>query len=167
MDPLTALSVAGTVVQFVDFGSKLLGNTAHLYKSARGSLEATEELKLVTGDLQSVVTKLRNEPSMGLGGDSQPMTEDLQREKDVFLEICDMAANIADELLGRLKSLTVEQKGSRAFNSFKAALKAAWSKDEVASLRERLSTLKDSLQSRMMVSLRCVNHRIFPPIHFD
>jgi hypothetical protein len=154
MDPLTALSVAGTVVQFVDFGSKLLGNTRHLYKSARGSLEATEELKLVTGDLQSVVIKLGTDPLMVVGDASQPMTEDRQREKDAFLEICKMATGIAAELLERLRGLTIEEGGSRAFNSFRAALKAAWSKDEVSSLRERLSTLKDSLQSRLMVSLR-------------
>jgi hypothetical protein len=87
------------------------------------------------------------------------MTEDFQRENNVFLEICHLAANIVAELLERLRTLNVEEGGSRAFNSFKAAIKIAWSKDEVSSLRERLSTLRDSLQSHLMVSLRSEKSR--------
>jgi hypothetical protein len=38
MDPLTALSVAGNAVQFVDFGSKILFKSYKLYKSQDGVL---------------------------------------------------------------------------------------------------------------------------------
>jgi hypothetical protein len=38
MDPLTALSVAACVVQFVDYGTKLLSKGRELYKSADGAL---------------------------------------------------------------------------------------------------------------------------------
>ena len=84
----------------------------------------------------------------------RPMTEDLQRESDMFLEICNLAASIAEELLERLNTLKVEPGGFRTFKSFKAAVKYAWSKDEIDSLRERNSTLKDSLKWRLMVSIQ-------------
>lgn len=59
MDPLTALSLAGTIVQFVDFGSKLLVECHQLYKSKSGSLTVNDELSLATEDLRMVVDKLQ------------------------------------------------------------------------------------------------------------
>ncbi|KAE8454648.1 hypothetical protein EG329_000271 [Mollisiaceae sp. DMI_Dod_QoI] len=154
MDPLTALSVAGTIIQFVDFGNKLLTSSMQLYKSSQGSLKAYEELELVTGDLQSVVAKLRRASSIVPEQATPAATEEFHREKDVFLEICDQTANIAQELLDRLKTLKVKSNGYRALESLKAAVRTAWSKDEISSLKGRLSILKDSLQSRSMVSIQ-------------
>lgn len=76
MDPLTALSVAGTIVQFADFGCKLLSGYRELYKSTSGTLAANEEIELVTVDLQAVVLKLRRsvcpkDPSNSLIKDDQ------------------------------------------------------------------------------------------------
>ena len=60
MDSLTALSLAGNVVQFVDFGNKLLSQSRELYRSTQGSLAADDELHLVTADLSALILKLRN-----------------------------------------------------------------------------------------------------------
>jgi len=64
MDPLTALSLAGNVVQFVDFGCQLLSHSRELYRSPRGSLAADDEIHLVTVDLRALILKLRNTPIM-------------------------------------------------------------------------------------------------------
>jgi hypothetical protein len=58
MDPLTALSVAGSVVQFADFGMKLFAEGRELYKSTRGILTANDELELVTVDFQALIVKV-------------------------------------------------------------------------------------------------------------
>lgn len=60
MDPLTVLSLAGTIVQFVDFGRTLITDARDLYSSSAGTLTANEELELVTADLQALALKLRN-----------------------------------------------------------------------------------------------------------
>lgn len=59
LDPLTALSVAGTIVQFVDFGTKPLSQANELYKSSVGTLKSNYELELVMTDLRGLVIKLR------------------------------------------------------------------------------------------------------------
>lgn len=59
MDPLTILSVAGTVVQFTDFGLKVFAEGRQLYKSTRGVLTANEELELVNVGLRALVMKVR------------------------------------------------------------------------------------------------------------
>ena len=59
MDPLTALSLAGTIVQFFDFGRTLITDARDLYTSSSGTLTANEELELVTANLQALVLKLQ------------------------------------------------------------------------------------------------------------
>jgi hypothetical protein len=53
------LSVDGTVVQFVDFGIKILRGTYGIYKSTTGALQDNEELEIVTRDLALLAAKLR------------------------------------------------------------------------------------------------------------
>lgn len=58
MDPLTALSLAGNIVQFVEFSSKLLKEGHSLYKSRTGALAIHEELKLTMNDLRTLIAKV-------------------------------------------------------------------------------------------------------------
>lgn len=153
MDPLSALSLAGTIIQLVDFGNKLLSNSVKLYKANSGTLKAHEELKLAVGDLKSVAVKLRRSPSTVLGEYTRPLTADEQHQEDAFERICDEAAAVAEELLSRLKELKVKDGKHRGWESFKAAVRAAWSQDEIYSLQKRLSTLKESLNSRVILSI--------------
>jgi hypothetical protein len=64
MDPLTAFSVAGTVIQFVDYGTKLLLEAHRPYKSTSGVPTANQELELVTADLRGVIRKLQSKMPM-------------------------------------------------------------------------------------------------------
>jgi hypothetical protein len=49
MDPLTALSVAGNIVQFVDFAIRIVAKGNYIYHSSDGYLEmVTEDLLLLT-----------------------------------------------------------------------------------------------------------------------
>ncbi|KAF8851727.1 hypothetical protein BDZ45DRAFT_808104 [Acephala macrosclerotiorum] len=115
MDPLSALSLASTIIQLVDFGSKLLSKSVQLYKATNGTLKAHEE--------------------------------------DAFEKLCDEAAAVAEEFLSRLKELKVRDGKHRGWEFFKAAVRAAWSQDEIYSLQKRLSTLKESLNSRVILSI--------------
>ena len=148
MDPLAALSVAGTIIQFVDFGNELLKNSVHLYKSSRGSLEAHEELELITADLQCVISKLRGSFSLRPTGPTPPLAGDQVLQNNI-MEICDKAANIAAELLKKLNSLRAKDGKHRTWESLKAALKLVWSHDEILLSRKRLSHLKDALHVRI------------------
>lgn len=106
MDPLSALSLAGTIIQFADFGSKLLSESLQLYKSSRGTLDANEQLELVTADLQSVIAKLRTTSNIAIEEGLSESTPgngqndgNAQNEEDPFEKICGEAMQIAEELL--------------------------------------------------------------------
>jgi hypothetical protein len=153
MDPLTALSVAGTIIQFVDFGSKLLSGTVELYRSSHGRLEIHQELELVTSNLKSVAIKIRRASPFPEGEVRRPLSEEDQRQEDSIHAICDEATRIADELVGKLASLKIKGEKNRVWESFKAVIKAAWSKEEIVALSKRLSRLRDALNTRTMLSL--------------
>lgn len=151
MDPLTGFSAAGTIIQFVDFSTKLLSSGIELYKSSRGSLEANEEMGLTTADLKSVVKKLRSTAAPviqdGEAVDTlQSVDEDVQSLRD-FRKICNQAEKIAEELIAKLEGLRVKHGGNHKLESMKAAIKTTWSKDEIKSLAQRLSILRESLDS--------------------
>ncbi|PVH80336.1 hypothetical protein DL98DRAFT_654744 [Cadophora sp. DSE1049] len=132
MDPLTAFSVAGTVIQFVDFSSKLLLGAHGLYKSTSGVLTANQELELVTA---------------GLRGKLQ----------ESFFEIRDSATRLATELMTKLERLKVREdlKGhQRAWASLFKAVECAWTRDELHEMRLKLKTLKEAMESSLLFSLR-------------
>ncbi len=50
-DPMSALSLPGNIVQFVQFSSKLVWKGYHVYHSADGTLPWNLEIEVVTTEL--------------------------------------------------------------------------------------------------------------------
>jgi hypothetical protein len=152
MDPLSALSLAGTIVQFVDFGSTLLREARGLYQSSSGDLTANEELELVTADLRALVAKLQqSETPQAIPG---PLTKDEHDDNISFEKICAGAMSIAQELLERLEKLKLKGIRSSKWDAFQKAVKSLWTKKEVNELVDRLSKFKAALDARILLSLR-------------
>lgn len=59
MDPLTALSIASTVVRFADFGSRLLSQSVQLYKPPYGAPTENIDVEVLTADLLSLTQSLK------------------------------------------------------------------------------------------------------------
>jgi hypothetical protein len=93
MDPLSALSVAGNIIQFIDFGGRLLSKARELYKSPVRSLAVHDEIILATTDLEALVEKLRQSVCSNLGNEEGEDHWKPQRN------IGDDASSVAEELL--------------------------------------------------------------------
>jgi hypothetical protein len=152
MDPLSALSLSGTIVQFVDFSGKLLKDGRELYRSSTGSLAVNDELELIVADTQALIAKLQG--SIFESRTSAELNfQNVEEFASSFAKICDEATKIAIELATRLHNLKVRE-GSRVWSSVYRAVKAAWSAEELASLAKRLSSLREAMETRILVSLR-------------
>jgi hypothetical protein len=154
MDVMTGLSLAGTIVQFVDFGTRLLSDCRGLYKSSTGVLDPNQELELVTDDLHRLINKLRlflptTEPY-------DPRNLDEEKDEEAFKDICDGATKVAEDLLRRLNKLKVNGSKHRKLESLQQAVRSAWSKREIINLVERLSGFRRALDSRVLFSIRQV-----------
>ena len=147
MDPLTALGVAGNLVQLVEFGVRVLSKGNHIYHSAEGTLEANHDLEKVTTDLLLLQTKLKR--SWRPRNLSSALPEDEQRMHDLCVS-CD---TVAQKLLERLNMVKAQGR-HRRWKSLRQALKSVCSKQYIDELSRSLSNYQTQLNVHLLVSLR-------------
>ena len=99
LDPFSALGLAGNIIQFVDFGGKLLSHSAELYRSVDGALSFNKELEIITGDLRSL--------SANLAASSHSQSTALSGADNFPTELASSCKVLADELLSKLAKLRV------------------------------------------------------------
>lgn len=152
MDPLTALSLAGNIVQFIDIASNILRGSHHLYHSVTGALPVNQDLELRTRGLSEIVLKL-SQPIQTVQDLGAILTSAKSRVSPALRELCEECRNVAEQLIDRLDGLKVEGK-HRVWKSFKHAIKAAWAQREVDELSYRLSGFRKSLNDHVLAELR-------------
>jgi hypothetical protein len=148
MDPLTALSIAASVVQFVDYGTKLLSKGRELYKSADGALSENVELEGASSRLNLLSSDLQK--SLRGGG------QGAVNERDEALEtICKGCIEVSEDLTARLKKLMLpsDQK-HRVWESFKLTLKTVLSKEKIEEADLKLAKLRSELDTHVILSIR-------------
>ncbi|CZR54072.1 uncharacterized protein PAC_03955 [Phialocephala subalpina] len=163
LDPVSTLSVVGTVIQLIDFGTKVATETLSLARHDGGSSSVPTELTTVTTELQKICTKL--------GQTMQPGVLSTTREASLA-KLCDAANVLANELLTKLQGLKAEgedeeeneeskkktgkfKKGKvRKWKSFQQAVKTVWNKEAIMSLSRRLSALREMMEMHVLVAVR-------------
>jgi hypothetical protein len=157
MDPLTALSLAGTVVQFVDFGCKLLSEGRQLYKSTSGKLQSNEEIEIITLDLRILLKKLHVSLLPSVPG---ALTKQQAEETESLQLICDQASTIAEEMIRELDKLALPSKANgsnaprKATKTFKQLLKARLSSHKIADMVARLTELRKAVDTNLLFSAK-------------
>lgn len=150
MDPLSALVVAASVVQFTDVGIRLLSTTREVYISASGQTKHAIELSAVATDLKQLSEQveqkscsLRSHP--GQTSDSE----------EIFLRLCGECQKVSTELLDALAKLKARGRNwlNYAKTSFLVALKSIWSEKKIDELRKRLSRIKEEMTAAALFCL--------------
>lgn len=147
IDPVSALSVAGVVVQFVELGVTILSKGYKISKSANGILPENIETEDITGDLLILSERLGALPASGSVRHT-PTPDEAALE-----EMAGGCKAIAQELLDALEQLKPKA-GQRKWKNYWEALKCVMTEDKLDGLARRLSNYRDELQLRILVSLR-------------
>jgi len=171
MDPLSGVGLAGTVVQFVDFTSRIIIGANQLYK--HGELQLNAQVSEVTRDLLDLSTKLQ-QPAQAIHGSEAPSENDLALAK-----LCAACNDIAEGLLAKLELLKPQldipnrprgrdRDALRAWEkqwakqwekirdmgqSLRLALLMVYTRDELETMVERLGKYRDAIQIRMTGSI--------------
>jgi hypothetical protein len=149
MDPLTAVSLAACVVQFTDFGIRLLSESHDIYKSASGQTLRTiklstvaSDLSLLSGEVEQQVRKLTSTSPAG-------------RSELTLVRLCGECKVVSQELQKALAHLRVDGSGSvnLTIKSFVVAVKGFWSSDKINGLRDELVEIR---QQMMMAGIVCL-----------
>ncbi|KAG4432955.1 hypothetical protein IFR05_011550 [Cadophora sp. M221] len=154
MEPLTALALAGNVMQFVEFTSKLISRGCELYKSTDGRLAVDEELRLIAAELKELIERIQSSGVFGLPsrfGTSIPVVSTGPDSK--FKKICSEATKIAEAILDKLEARKLDKSRNRKVESFKRVWSQIWSQGELDALFGRLSMLKKAIDSEILTTI--------------
>ena len=124
LDPLTALGVAGNILQFIDFTIKLVGEGNHIYHATNGALEQNTDAESLANDLAKLTQSFSRSQREWLKARGQTQ---LDADEVRLRNISERCAEIAGELNIQLQKLKV-QDGSkyRRLKSYKQALLSVW-----------------------------------------
>jgi hypothetical protein len=146
MEALAALSVAGNVVQFIQFASEVVTETRETYRSADDTSAQHLDLEAVAEDLQKLVSPLQASAQASTGA-----AGGLKFKK--LLKSCNEAA---DELHSAIQELKVKDGPHRKWRSFGKALISVWKRENISSFQKRVSLLRDQIQFHIVDDLRYV-----------
>jgi len=123
MATLAASSLAGTIVQLVDFGWKLTSNSYQIYRSVEGATVEDLELGNVVRDLSRISRKLRDHLE-----DRERNGESLNEEQVAVQQLAEECLAVTVELEKTLEKAIKGGKTSK-WRSFRQALLSVWHKD--------------------------------------
>ncbi|ROV96240.1 hypothetical protein VMCG_07708 [Cytospora schulzeri] len=151
MDPLTAFSLAASILQFIDVGSKVVTESVDIYRSATGASSVSEEAEILIGN----ITVIGDQLGKSLRPDG---SYDVLNKYETHLEGLRLRSQeLAQELLNKLAKLRVDGEKSmlKRVKSVGMALKIVFKdKDEIDELRKRLNGIRDELEAHVVVDMR-------------
>ena len=151
LDPFTAVSLASCVVQFTDFGIKLVLGSIELYDSANGLNAERSNLELKANHVRKLADKI-----IALEHD---VAGRLTSERNSWLSQHAKSCNkIAEDLLSVLDDLKVKKLAGlgRKWESFRKAVAALTphNKDLLRTLETGLRSVQDEMFNEIQLMMR-------------
>lgn len=134
LDPVSAIGLAGNIITFIDFTSKILTESSRIYHSGTATAENLE-LEYIAESLRGFGVQLNPTPNGGFSA---------------TLEAC---KRVADELLQTIHALEPRNGRHKKWTSFCKALASVWHKDKILALQKRLSSLRDQVTFDIVAAL--------------
>jgi hypothetical protein len=148
MDGLSALSVAASVAQFIEFTYSLVTKSKEIYTSAHGAPLQQVEMEAAIKRLIELSERIKTAPLQKSG---------LVVQDQALASICQGCTTISNQLLAKLNKLKIEDgEKHRGYRSFRQALKSVWAKGSIDEMAARLKAFRSEMDSHVLVSLRYV-----------
>ena len=147
LDPVTAVGLAGNIVQFIELSSNVISKSHEIYKSKSGAVRDILDLERLTQALITLdpqICKTIRPP-----GILSALTAEQQQLEDVRLHCME----IASELMKAIKDLKMKHALQR-WKSFKKALRTVWEKKKIESIEMRLAACKTQLTMHAIIDMR-------------
>ena len=152
MDPLSALAIAAAVLQFVDFGGKLLSRTWDTYRVARHAAEENEEISKVARQLSELSAGVRASTQSWLRtGDAVAVTAETQLH-----QLCEEIDSITTELqsiMEKIKRRKTVRKDPERKMITRFPLAGMWDARKISDMSERLEELNRRVMTAILFGL--------------
>lgn len=144
IDPITGLSLAANVIQFVDFASKLISKGHEIYTEKPGARIREQELVLASQRLESLAKCLSEVLN------KHPRSKALTASELALLKVSEECKTIAAEFQMKLQDVLSTVK-KNAWASFREAFMSIWNSDELQQMERRLERQKLELVTHLLV----------------
>jgi hypothetical protein len=145
MDPITAIGLAGTIVQFIDFGSKLVTSTCEIYNSAQDTSKNHQHLDTITATLSGLCA--------GLSPANRSTSINSTASVEALSRLSHYCQKDAEALLQVLNELKVKGRKSK-LGSFQQALRGVWNDGTIRTLERRLESYRSELGLQLVALFR-------------
>ena len=149
MDPLTALSVASSIVQLVDFTQGLFRSTYRIYKSTTGRSESNVDLQTISTSLKTLSSDLAKSVEQARSDTGKESSSN----EEQLLDLSKNCAGVAEKLIAALDQLTA-QKIHNIWDSFDVAVRSVTSNKQVKYLSKRLEFYRQEISITINVCVR-------------
>lgn len=142
---LEAISAAAAILQFVDFGSKLLVTGYDIYKSEAGAISPTIHIQTVSEELRAIASHLSQPPAGNV-----PLNH---REQSLW-RLADQAHDLAWHLGLLLDSMKLKKTAFKSWGAVRQSWRILHQKDKIAEMTAQLNEIKSLLDTNLLVLLR-------------
>ncbi|KAK4692709.1 hypothetical protein P7C71_g4548, partial [Lecanoromycetidae sp. Uapishka_2] len=152
LDPLTAISLASSVIQFTDFGIKLVTESIDLYRSVDRANAETSALEVKITHIRTLADQVIF-PLKGKDDDTPA-----SKNEEHLRELAESCKALASDLLAVLDGLKVKKSPGpgRKLESLRKAVEAQipWNKEKIASLEKKLYGLQNQMFRQIELMMR-------------
>lgn len=147
MDPLSALSLAGNIVQFVEFACKLVSTTHEFYGSSSASSDNLRYIEETHGRFEVFEAQLsRQYNARSHDGASGSVSAHSDALNELLIK-CKEECQVLLELTGKLTAMTCSK--GWVWKSFRKAVLEVWHIDEVVKLQTQLHEYQTKIIIRL------------------
>jgi capsule polysaccharide export protein KpsE/RkpR len=143
MDPLTAISLAGNILTFIDISYNVISGVNKVLSTANGMTPENERLSVLVEDLHAV---------------TQVLVTDIPAQSENEKQLCALAANchsLSEELYQTLRRLKVGDKKSK-WEGLVVKWHSMRKEKEIDSIERRLHGYQSQILIRLQVMFRYV-----------
>lgn len=149
LDPVSALSVAAAVVQFVDFSVRLFDKTKEIKNDSGDSFVEEKQIRAASCHLQEQCAILeRHEQSMFQSAAPKSSTG-----QTCLADVLGRSSEVAQQMLSALDRL-FKQASQGRFNNFRQALKIVLGKEKFDQMLSQLNELRSELMLSLLILIR-------------
>lgn len=150
MEALAAVGLASSIVQFVDFATKIISKGYQYQRSVDGVLDENVELQAIADNLDQL--------SKGLVTSTEKTSPSARRnqnskENEALKAVAIECQKIANDLGTAVDRLKMTGKRTR-WKSFRQALKSQWKKEEIEATLRRLRLAREDLIVHLLVVMK-------------
>jgi hypothetical protein len=156
MDPISALSVAAAVIQFVDFGKHLLSDSYEIYRSPSGETAKMVDVSTIANDLACFTTQIKDKTGTSAGNNRHRAAAESHLIK-VSKECEEIVAQFQGALdqwrHGETRGKEKRTRLKMARGAIRNALSSVWNSSKIDGMIEQLDTIKGRLVTATLFCL--------------